>query len=88
MKLNTIEEAIQDYKDGKFVIIVDDEDRENEGDITLAVRLLPDKINFMALNTGGLICVAIDGKILNKLNIPLMIDESNDSNYTAFTVLS
>ena len=87
MKLNTIEEAIQDYKDGKFVIIVDDEDRENEGDITLAADFItPDKINFMALNARGLICVAIDGKILNKLNIPLMVDESNDSNYTAFTV--
>ena len=87
MKLNTIEEAIQDYKNGKFVIIVDDEDRENEGDITLAADFItPEKINFMALNARGLICVAIDGKILNKLNIPLMVDESNDSNYTAFTV--
>ena len=87
MKLNTIEEAIQDYKDGKFVIIVDDEDRENEGDITLAADFItPEKINFMALNARGLICVAIDGKILNELNIPLMVDESNDSNYTAFTV--
>jgi len=87
MKLNTIEEAIQDYKDGKFVIIVDDEDRENEGDITLAADFItPDKINFMALNARGLICVAIDEIILNKLNIPLMVDESNDSNYTAFTV--
>ena len=87
MNLNTIEEAIQDYKDGKFVIIVDDEDRENEGDITLAADFItPEKINFMALNARGLICVAIDGKILNKLNIPLMVDESNDSNYTAFTV--
>ena len=87
MNLNTIDEAIQDYKDGKFVIIVDDEDRENEGDITLAADFItPEKINFMALNARGLICVAIDGKILNKLNIPLMVDESNDSNYTAFTV--
>ncbi len=87
MKLNTIDEAIQDYKDGKFVIIVDDEDRENEGDITLAADFItPDKINFMALNARGLICVAIDGKFLNKLNIPLMVEESNDSNYTAFTV--
>ena len=87
MKLNTIDEAIQDYKDGKFVIIVDDEDRENEGDITLAADFItPDKINFMALNARGLICVAIDGKILNKLNIPLMVEETNDSNYTAFTV--
>ena len=50
MNLNTIEEAIQDYKDGKFVIIVDDEDRENEGDITLAADFItPEKINFMAL---------------------------------------
>ena len=56
MKLNTIEEAIQDYKDGKFVIIVDDEDRENEGDITLAADFItPEKINFMALNARGLI---------------------------------
>ena len=89
MKLNTIEEAIQDYKDGKFVIIVDDEDRENEGDITLAADFItPEKINFMALNARGLICVAIDGKILNKLNIPLMVDESNDSNYTCLLYTS
>ena len=87
MNTNTIEEAIQDYKDGKFVIIVDDEDRENEGDITIAADFItPEKVNFMALNARGLICVAINGSILDKLKIPLMVDESNDSNYTAFTV--
>ena len=87
MKTNSIEEAIQDYKDGKFVIIVDDEDRENEGDITIAAEFItPDKINFMALNARGLICVATESEILNRLNIPLMVDDSNDSNYTAFTV--
>ena len=87
MKTNTIEEAIQDYKSGKFVVIVDDEDRENEGDITIAADFItPEKINFMALNARGLICVAIDGRILNKLNIPLMVEDSNDSTYTAFTV--
>ena len=85
--ISSIDEILKDLKEGKMVIMVDDEDRENEGDITLAADFItPDKINFMALNARGLICVAIDGKILNKLNIPLMVDESNDSNYTAFTV--
>ena len=87
MKTNSIEEAIQDYKEGKFVVIVDDEDRENEGDITISADFItPEKINFMAVNARGLICVAIEGSFLYHLNIPLMVTESNDNNQTAFTV--
>ncbi|MAU56279.1 MAG: bifunctional 3,4-dihydroxy-2-butanone-4-phosphate synthase/GTP cyclohydrolase II [Dehalococcoidia bacterium] len=87
MKTNSIEEAIQDYKEGKFVVIVDDEDRENEGDITISADFItPEKINFMAVNARGLICVAIEGSFLDHLNIPLMVPDSNDNNKTAFTV--
>ncbi len=87
MKTNLIEEAIQDYKEGKFVVIVDDEDRENEGDITISADFItPEKINFMAVNARGLICVAIEGSFLDHLNIPLMVPDSNDNNKTAFTV--
>ena len=87
MKTNSIEEAIQDYKEGKFVVIVDDEDRENEGDITISADFItPEKINFMAVNARGLICVAIEESFLDHLNIPLMVTESNDNNQTAFTV--
>ena len=68
MNTNSIEEAILDYKNGNFVIIVDDEDRENEGDISIAADFItPEKVNFMALNARGLICVATSGSILEKL---------------------
>ena len=85
--ISDIETIIESFGKGEMIILIDDEDRENEGDITIAADFItPEKVNFMALNARGLICVAINGSILDQLKIPLMVDESNDSNYTAFTV--
>jgi 3,4-dihydroxy 2-butanone 4-phosphate synthase / GTP cyclohydrolase II len=83
----TIPEAIEEYKRGNFVIIVDDEDRENEGDLAIAAEhVSPDAINFMAKYGRGLICVPIVGQRLEDLEVPMMV-ESNTSSYgTAFTV--
>ncbi|HLI28881.1 MAG TPA: bifunctional 3,4-dihydroxy-2-butanone-4-phosphate synthase/GTP cyclohydrolase II [Chloroflexota bacterium] len=85
--LATIEEAIQDYKEGKFVIIVDDEDRENEGDLCLAAQFVtPEKITFMAREGCGLICVPMLGSRLDELNLPMMVRDNTSSYGTAFTV--
>src|SRR5581483_5926089 len=85
--LSSIEEAIQDFKDGKFVIIVDDEDRENEGDLAIAAdHVTPESINFMARHGRGLICVPIVGQRLDELEIPMMVDTNTSSYGTAFTV--
>ena len=83
----TIEEAIEEYRRGHFVIIVDDEGRENEGDVTIpAQHVTPEAINFMIRHTSGIICVPMTSARLEELRIPMMVDH-NDSRYgTAFTV--
>lgn len=89
VKFNTIDELIHDIRDGKIVILVDDEDRENEGDLVLAAdHVTPSLINFMALEARGLICLALSASQIEKLELPLMVrDEMNLSpNKTAFTV--
>jgi len=89
MGLVKISEAIEDIKAGKFIIIVDDEDRENEGDLTIAAeKVTAEAINFMALHGRGLICLPVIGKRLDELKIPLMVDrDRNTSKFsTAFTV--
>src|SRR6516225_4361516 len=89
MQFATIEEAIAEIQDGHIVIIVDDEDRENEGDLMIAAdKVTPDAINFMATYGRGLICLAMTGNRLDELHIPLMVsDHSNTSPYgTAFCV--
>jgi 3,4-dihydroxy 2-butanone 4-phosphate synthase / GTP cyclohydrolase II len=87
MGLSRIPEAIQDIKDGKFVIIVDNEDRENEGDLAIAAeKVTPDAINFMAKHARGLICMPITGQRLDELGIPLMVDRNTSRFTTAFTV--
>ena len=89
MPLSVVEEAIKDICNGKFVILVDDEDRENEGDLTIAAdRITPDAINFMATHAKGLICVPMTGERLDELQIPMMVqDAENTATYgTAFTV--
>src|SRR6188474_1064563 len=89
MNFSTIEEALLDVQDGKLVIIVDDEDRENEGDLMVAAeKVTPEIINFMATHGRGLICLAMTGQRLDDLNIPLMVsDHTNTSPYgTAFCV--
>ncbi len=87
MPLATIEDAIADFRDGRFVIIVDDEARENEGDLALAAeKVSPDAINFMARHGRGLICLAINGQRLDELQIPMMVQENTSPLGTAFTV--
>ncbi|MBA7598672.1 Riboflavin biosynthesis protein RibBA [subsurface metagenome] len=87
MGMASIREAIEDIKAGKFIIIVDDEDRENEGDLAMAAeKVTPEAINFMAQHARGLICLPIIGKRLDELKIPLMVSENTSKFTTAFTV--
>jgi 3,4-dihydroxy 2-butanone 4-phosphate synthase/GTP cyclohydrolase II len=87
MGLATIEEAVKDIKEGRFVIIVDDEDRENEGDLALAAeKVSPQAINFMTKHGRGLVCLPVVGERLDKLRLPLMVDENTCKFGTAFTV--
>lgn len=86
-KFNTIEEAIEDIKNGKMIVVVDDEDRENEGDLLMAAEMVtPEAINFMAKYGRGLICMPTIGKRLRELNINPMVVQNTDSHQTAFTV--
>jgi 3,4-dihydroxy 2-butanone 4-phosphate synthase/GTP cyclohydrolase II len=87
MGLATIPEAIEDIRAGRFVIVVDDEDRENEGDFVMAAeKVTPEAINFMALNGRGLICMPITGERLDELKIPMMSNNNTSRFGTAFTV--
>lgn len=87
MPLSSVEEAIEDIKAGRMVIIVDDEDRENEGDLAMAAeRVTPEAINFMATHGKGLICVPMLGQRLEQLRLPLMVSENTARHGTAFTV--
>ena len=87
MGLATIPEAIEDIKAGKFVIVVDDEDRENEGDFVMAAeKVTPEAINFMAKHGRGLICMPITGERLDELKIPMMASNNTSHFGTAFTV--
>lgn len=85
--LNTIEEAIEDIKKGKVVIVVDDEQRENEGDFICAAECItPEVINFMATHGRGLICSPIDEKRADELDLPMMVTQNTALHETAFTV--
>lgn len=85
--IHSIEEALSDLKKGKPVIVVDDEDRENEGDfIALAENVTPEMINFMITHGKGLVCVPIEEKLAEKLELPLMVKNTDDPFHTAFTV--
>jgi 3,4-dihydroxy 2-butanone 4-phosphate synthase/GTP cyclohydrolase II len=87
MPLATIPEAIADYEDGKFVIVVDDEDRENEGDLCVAAQLIsPDQIMFMSRYAGGLICAPIVSSRLDELQIEPMVTHNTSRYGTAFSV--
>lgn len=86
-QLNTIEEALDDIKNGKIVIVVDDEDRENEGDfVAAAEKATPEMINFMATHGRGLICAPILEKRAEELNLEMMVGKNTDPNQTQFTV--
>ena len=87
MKLNTIKEAIQDLKNNKVIIVVDDENRENEGDLICSAKnITAEKINFMAKYGRGLICLALDTVQAKKLNLNYMSPKNESRNQTAFTV--
>jgi 3,4-dihydroxy 2-butanone 4-phosphate synthase / GTP cyclohydrolase II len=86
-RLNSIEEAIEDIKNGKIIIVVDDEDRENEGDFVAAAELItPELVNFMATHGRGLICAAIPEERCNELELELMVGKNTSLHETAFTV--
>jgi len=87
MVMATVDEAIQEYRQGHFVIIVDDEDRENEGDLTLAAQFVtPEAINFMTRYGRGLVCIPMTGERLDELRIPMMVGDNKSRFGTAFTV--
>src|ERR1700752_2546949 len=87
MQFATIEEAIADLQEGRMVIIVDDEDRENEGDLMIAAeKVTPEAINFMASRGRGLICLPMTTQRLDDLHIPLMVSDNTSQYGTAFCV--
>lgn len=86
-EFDSIETALSDLKAGRVIVVVDDENRENEGDLICAAQFAtPDMINFMAVEARGLICLAMIGDRLDELNLPLMVSNITDTNQTAFTV--
>jgi 3,4-dihydroxy 2-butanone 4-phosphate synthase / GTP cyclohydrolase II len=86
-KFDSIDTALSDFAAGKMVVVVDDENRENEGDIICAAQTVtPEQINFMAVHARGLICLAMTGERLDALDLPLMVTNNTDPNQTAFTV--
>ena len=87
MQFATIPEAIADFQEGKMVIIVDDEDRENEGDLAVAAdKCTPEIINFMATHGRGLICISMTAERLEELRVPMMVQDNTAPFETAFTV--
>jgi len=86
-KFNTIEEALEEFRQGGMVILVDDEDRENEGDLCVAAeKITPDAINFMAKYGRGLICLSLSPERVEALKLPMMAEQNTSSFGTAFTV--
>ncbi|MEH1967909.1 bifunctional 3,4-dihydroxy-2-butanone-4-phosphate synthase/GTP cyclohydrolase II [Nostoc sp.] len=86
-KFDSIDAALADLKAGRVIVVVDDENRENEGDLICAAQFAtPDMINFMAVEARGLICLAMTGDRLDELDLPLMVSNITDTNQTAFTV--
>jgi len=86
-KLNTIEEAIEDIQNGKIIIVVDDKERENEGDFVMAAeKVTPQAINFLITHGRGLVCVPMDSERLKTLDLKQMVDENTENHKTAFTV--
>ncbi len=87
LSFNTVEEAIEEIRQGRMVIVVDDEDRENEGDLVMAAeKVEPWHVNFMAMHGRGLICVPLTAERLKELDIPMMTTDNTESMSTAFTV--
>ena len=86
-RFDDIEEAIKDFAQGKALVVADDEDRENEGDVIISAQFVtPEKINFLASEVKGLICLAISPEIADKLNLPQMVEQNTEGMKTAFTI--
>lgn len=86
-EFNTIEEALEDLRNGKIIIVTDDDDRENEGDFICAAEFATtENVNFMAVQGKGLICMPMSEKLIKKLSIPQMVMDNTDNHATAFTV--
>ena len=87
IKLNTIEEAIEDFRKGEFVIVVDDEDRENEGDLIIAAeKITPEKVNFMLKHARGVLCAPITISRCEELDLPHQVSNNTSVLGTPFTV--
>ncbi len=87
MQLNTVEELIEDLRQGKMIVLMDDEDRENEGDLIMVAELVrPEDINFMATHARGLICLPLTAERCEQLDLPLMVRDNKSSFATNFTV--
>ena len=87
MEFNTVEEALEELRNGKIILVTDDEDRENEGDFICAAEFATtENINFMAMHGKGLICMPMSEKYVKKLRFPQMVQENTDNHETAFTV--
>ena len=87
MPILEIEKAIEEIKTGRMIILVDDEDRENEGDLCMAAeKVTPDAINFMAKYGRGLVCLAMSNAMIDKLDLPMMVDNNTSAFQTGFTV--
>ena len=86
-RFDSIEDAIEDFKSGKPIIVADDEDRENEGDVIVSAQMVtPEIVKFLASEVKGLICLAISPEIAHKLDLPQMVDQNTEGMKTAFTV--
>ena len=87
MPLLTIEQAIEEFRAGRMVVLVDDEDRENEGDLSIAAeKVTPEVINFMAMHARGLICLSMTGEKCDSLDLPPMVGNNESPYQTGFTV--
>jgi 3,4-dihydroxy 2-butanone 4-phosphate synthase/GTP cyclohydrolase II len=87
MPLATIPEALEDIRQGKPIVLVDDEDRENEGDLCIAAeKTTPETINFMARYGRGLICLSLSPEMVDRLELPMMVTKNKSPFQTAFTV--
>jgi 3,4-dihydroxy 2-butanone 4-phosphate synthase/GTP cyclohydrolase II len=85
--MSALRQAIEDLQNGKMIILVDDEDRENEGDLVMPAELItPDAINFMATHARGLICLTLEGSRIDELKLPMMTSQNRSPKQTAFTV--
>jgi len=87
IKLDSIEEAINDFREGKFIVVVDDEDRENEGDLIIAAeKITADDVNFMLKNARGVLCAPITNERCRELDLPHQVEDNTSMLGTPFTV--